>query len=174
MALYKNGAFVPDRWRALPDGEAPPASGHVIFPFDWWREEGAAFDGSNVPLGLRIEPGTKLDVIAGDIKRFSVIALAFPKFGDGRAFSLARLLRERHGYMGELRAVGEVLIDEIQLMLRCGFDAFDITDPVTEKALRAGRIPGVSHFYQPSAGEAAAPAPGAWAPPRRDKPADGD
>jgi uncharacterized protein (DUF934 family) len=126
MAIFKNGEFIDDRWRALPDGEAAPISGHVIFPYDWWMEERQVFDGSNVPLGLRIEPGTKLEDIADDIKRFSVIALVFPKFGDGRAFSLARLLR------------------------RCGFDAFDVTDPVTEKALREGRAPGVSHFYQPS------------------------
>jgi uncharacterized protein (DUF934 family) len=150
MAIFKNGEFIDDRWRALPDGEAAPISGHVIFPYDWWMEERQVFDGSNVPLGLRIEPGTKLEDIADDIKRFSVIALVFPKFGDGRAFSLARLLRDRYGYAGELRAVGEVLIDEIQLMRRCGFDAFDVTDPVTEKALREGRAPGVSHFYQPS------------------------
>ena len=150
MSLFKNGQFIDDRWRALPDGEAAPVSGNVIFPFDWWVEERQAFDGSNVPLGIRIEPGTKLDEIAADIKRFSVIALAFPKYGDGRAFSLARLLRERHGYTGELRAVGEVLSDQIQLMQRCGFDAFEINDPITEKALREGRVPGVGHFYQPS------------------------
>ncbi len=152
MALFKNDEFTEDRWRALPDGEAAPISGHVIFPFDWWLEERQAFDGSNVPLGLRIEPGTKLGDIAEDIKRFSVIALVFPKFGDGRAFSLARLLRDRYGYTGELRAVGEVLIDEIQLMQRSGFDAFEINDPTTEKALRAGKIPGVRHFYQPGLG----------------------
>jgi phosphoadenosine phosphosulfate reductase len=152
MALYKNGAFIEDRWRALPDGEAAPVSGHVVFPFDWWLEERHAFDGSNVPLGVRIEPGARLEEIAEDIKRFSVIELFFPKYVDGRAFSLARLLRDRYGYTGEIRAVGEVLADQIQLMRRSGFDAFEITDPVTEKALREGRVPGVSHFYQPGLG----------------------
>ena len=150
MALFKNGEFIEDRWRYLPDGEAAPVSGHVIFPLDWWLEERQAFDGSNVPLGVRIEPGAKLDEIASDIKRFSVIALSFPKFGDGRAFSLARLLRGRLGYKGELRAVGEVLSDQIQLMRRCGFDAFEISEAATETILRQGREPGVSHFYQPS------------------------
>ena len=153
MPLYKNGVFVEDRWRALPDGEAAPASGNVVFPFDWWREERKAFDGSNVPLGLRIEPGAKLEEIADDIHRFAMIELEFPKFGDGRAFSLARLLRQRHGFKGELRAVGEVLADQIQLMLRCGFDAFEIADAKTETALREGRVPGVSHFYQPIGSE---------------------
>ena len=129
-----------------------PAAGHVIFPLDWWLAERQAFDGSNVALGLRIDPDVKLDEIAPDIQRFALIVLTFPKFGDGRAFSLATLLRERHGYEGELRAAGEVLLDQIQPMLRCGFDAFEISDPVTEKHLRAGRVPGVAHFYQPGRG----------------------
>ena len=82
------------------------------------------------------------------------IALTIPKFQDGRAYSMARLLRERHGFKGELRAIGEVLIDQIQPLLRCGFDAFDVTDPVTRAALEAGRVPGVTHFYQPGFKEA--------------------
>ena len=152
MALYKNGGFIADPWRAVADGEGVPASGHVIFSLDWWKAERQAFEGSNVPLGLRVEPGSRIDDFAADLPRFQLIALDFPKFGDGRAFSTATLLRERYNFTGELRAVGEVLIDQIQPMLRCGFDAFEIADPVTEKALRAGQIPGVAHFYQPSLG----------------------
>ena len=155
MALYKNGAFVADPWRQVVDGEAVPASGHVVLSLEWWQAERQAYDGSNVPLGLRVEPGVAIDEFAADIPRFSLIALDFPKFGDGRAFSMAKLLRERHGFKGELRAVGEVLIDQIQPMQRCGFDAFEISDPVTEKALRDGQAPGVAHFYQPSLGREA-------------------
>lgn len=153
MALYRNVAFVADRWRIVDEGEAVPAAGHVIFTFDWWLAERGAFEGSNIPVGLLIEPATRLEEIAGDIHRFALIALKFPKFQDGRAFSLAQLLRERHGFQGELRAVGEVLIDQIQPMMRCGFDSFEINDPVTERALREGRIPAVSHFYQPAFGK---------------------
>jgi uncharacterized protein (DUF934 family) len=152
MALYKNGSFIEDRWRAVSEGEAASAAGHVIFPLDWWKAERQAFDGSNAPIGVRVEPGVSIDEFAADVPRFALIALAFPKFGDGRAFSTARLLRDRLGFTGELRAVGEVLSDQIQAMRRCGFDAFEITDPITEAALRAGHIPGVSHFYQPGRG----------------------
>ena len=70
------------------------------------------------------------------------MALAFAKFADGRAFSYARLLRDRYGFRGELRAIGDVLIDEIPLMLRCGFDSFDVTNASTLKALEAHRLPG--------------------------------
>jgi phosphoadenosine phosphosulfate reductase len=152
MTLYKNGAFIDDPWRHIRDGEAPSAAGHVIFPLEWWQVEKQTFEGSNVALGLRLEPGERLDEVLAELPRFQLIALAFPKFGDGRAFSTATLLRERHGFKGELRAVGEVLLDQIQPMLRCGFDAFEINDPFTEKHLREGRVPGVAHFYQPGLG----------------------
>lgn len=152
MALYKNGAFTSDPWRAILEGQDAPPAGHVILPLDWWLAEREAFEGSNAPLGIRVDPGTPIEALLPDLNRFSVIALVFPKFQDGRNFSLARLLRERHKFAGELRAVGEVLLDQVQAMARCGFDAFEITDPSTERVLREGRRFGVSHFYQPSLG----------------------
>ena len=152
MALYKNGAFVADTWRYIVEGEEAPPAGRVILPLDWWRTERPAFEGSHVALGVRVEPGATLDDLIEDLPRFALIALSFPKFQDGRNFSLARLLRERGGFRGELRAVGDVLLDQIQAMARCGFDAFEITDPATERALREGRLPGLTHFYQNSAG----------------------
>ena len=149
MAIYKNKSFVDDKWRMLADGEGVSASGNVIFTLEWWQAEKQIFDGSKVPLGLRLAPSADLHALADDVSRFSLIVLEFPKFGDGRAFSLARLLRERYGFTGELRAAGEILADQIQPMLRCGFDSFEISDEKTEKALRERRIPGVTHFYQP-------------------------
>ncbi len=86
------------------------------------------------------------------------MALAFAKFADGRAFSYARLLRDRYGFNGELRAIGDVLIDEIPLMLRCGFDSFDVTNAPTLKALEAGRLPGPPIHYQPGSGGDETPA----------------
>ena len=92
-----------------------------------------------------------MDDIAGDLSRFAIIALDFPKFSDGRAFSTARLLREEHGYAGELRAVGNVLADQIPLMRRVGFDAFEVTNVPTRRALTEGRIAEVTlHHYQPA------------------------
>src|ERR1700761_1594926 len=102
MALYKNGAFVDDAWRSIAEGEDVPPSGRVILPLDWWMAERGAFEGSNVALGVRVDPGADLAPVLADLDRFSLIALSFPKFTDGRHFSTARLLRERHGYKGEL------------------------------------------------------------------------
>ena len=72
------------------------------------------------------------------------MALAFAKFADGRSFSYARLLRDRHRFRGELRAIGDVLIDEIPLMLRCGFDSFDVTNAPTLHALESGHLAGLA------------------------------
>jgi uncharacterized protein (DUF934 family) len=154
MALYKNGQFCEDSWRLISEGEDIAPSGHVIVPLDWWRVERAIFDGSHVPLGLMLEPDARLHDLendfAHDLARFALIAIHFPRFGDGRGYTLARLLRERYKFRGELRACGDVLIDQIQIMSRCGFDAFDIRDDATQKALRRGHLPGVFHFYQPA------------------------
>jgi uncharacterized protein (DUF934 family) len=148
MPLYKNGAFVNDLWRSIDEGEDIPPSGHVILPLDWWRAERVAFEGSNVAIGVRVEPGARIEELVEDLPRLSLVALSFPKFQDGRNFSVARLLRERYGFRGELRAVGEILLDQMQALARCGFDAFEITDPATLQALREGHKFGLSHFYQ--------------------------
>ena len=154
MPLYKNGSFVQDAWTTIREGEAISPAGHVIAPLAWWQAERQAFDQSHVPIGVLIEPGASIDDFIADLPHLALIALVIPKFQDGRPYSMARLLRERHGFKGEVRATGEVLIDQIQPMLRCGFDAFEITDPVTQAALEAGRVPGVTHFYQPGVNEA--------------------
>ena len=90
--------------------------------------------------------------------RRPLVALKFDKFADGRAFSYAELLRERHGFNGELRATGDVLLDEIALMQRCGFTSFEVTDANTLRALKEGRAPKGALFYQPALGPREAPA----------------
>jgi uncharacterized protein (DUF934 family) len=162
--LWKNGAFVDDPWRAIAEGEDPPPAGHVILPLDWWLQERDAYANSNAPIGLRIDPGTPIEAFAQDLGRVSLIALVFPKFGDGRAFSMAALLRERYGFRGEIRAVGDVLLDQLQMMERCGFDAFDVTDPTVQRILSERGAPAYSRFYQPGAGaETQAGASRPWA-----------
>ncbi|MEM8120240.1 DUF934 domain-containing protein, partial [Morganella morganii] len=83
-------------------------------------------------LGVWLDADEEPESIAGDLDRFQVIAVNFPAFTDGRGFSSARLLRERYGYKGEIRAIGDVLRDQLFFMRRCGFDAY---------AIRADRSP---------------------------------
>ena len=104
----------------------------------------------NTPIGLRLKPNDAVEQIAGDLDRFAVIALEFPKFTDGRAMSQARLLRERHGYRGEIRAIGKVLRDLLLFMHRCGFDAFEVADNVTAGII-AKSLSEFDVFYQPAA-----------------------
>jgi uncharacterized protein (DUF934 family) len=160
--IWQDGAFRRDAWsRAAEDGALP--EGSAILSKTRWLAERAQLDHRNAPLGLWLEAGETIDDIAADLPRFSLIALSFPKFSDGRAFSTARLLREKHGLTCELRAVGNVLSDQIPFMRRVGFDAFEVTHAPTRRALAAGRIPEVALHYQPAApGEPPASGPRPW------------
>jgi phosphoadenosine phosphosulfate reductase len=147
--VWQAGAFHRDAWTSV-DGEAALPHGPAIVPKARWLAQRDALAARNAPLGLLIAPAESLDDIAADLPRFALVALAFPKFTDGRAYSLARLLREKHGFAGELRAVGNVLSDQLQSMRRVGFDSFAVTHAPTRRALAEGRIPEVTLFYQPT------------------------
>lgn len=97
---------------------------------------------------VRIEPGDDARALLPHLERLLLVEVNFPVFGDGRGYSAARLLRE-HGYTGEIRAVGDVLVDQIAYMRRCGFDAFAPDQPLDEKDVEAAlaRFP---HVYQPT------------------------
>ena len=88
--------------------------------------------------GIWLDTNEQVEEIPDDLEHFQVIALNFPKFTDGRHYSSARLLRERYGYKGEIRAIGDVLRDQLFYMRRCGFDAFAIrADRDPEDALQS-------------------------------------
>ncbi len=88
--------------------------------------------------GVCLQPDDDFDALLPDLPRLALIAVNFPVFTDGRGYSIARLLRERHGYRGELRAIGDVLRDQLYFLHRCGFDAFALrADQDAEQALQA-------------------------------------
>ena len=148
-AIWHDGVFRRDAWVRAVDGEPLPDAPAIV-PRKRWLAERGALAGRNAPLGLHLDAGERIDDIAADLARFSLIALAFPQFSDGRAFSSARLLRDKHGYDAELRAVGNVLADQIPFMRRVGFDAFEVTHAPTRRALAEGRIAEVVLHYQPA------------------------
>jgi len=150
MAVWKDGTFIQDSWRHIDEGEDAPPSGRVILPLEWWLSERAIFDQSTAPIGVLLEPDADLALIGADIGRFALIALRFPSFADGRAFSQGASLRETFGFAGDLRATGDVLIDQIPLMIRCGFTSFEIANAATEKALRNNAVPRQRLYYQPA------------------------
>ncbi len=127
--LIKERRVVSDSWRLLEaDATEVPFEGDVIVPLALWQAQRGQLLARPARLGLRLEPHEDPAAIAGDVGLFGVIAVNFPKFGDGRGYSIARLLRERYGYKGELRAIGDVLRDHLLFMARSGFDAFALRD----------------------------------------------
>ena len=104
------------------------------------------------PPDLVLEPGDDPALPAGALARARVIAVNFPKYGDGRGYSIARLLRERYGYKGELRAVGVVARDHLQLMAQCGFDAFQLREGEDAQAALAA-FDDFSEAYQATAAQ---------------------
>lgn len=106
-------------------------------------------------LGVLIRPADDVHRLEPWLDRIAMVALEFPAFNDGRAFSHASLLRERLGYRQELRAVGDVLIDQIPLMLRVGIDSFAVTNETALRRLSENRLPGIAVHYQPTARPAA-------------------
>jgi uncharacterized protein (DUF934 family) len=152
MPLWKNGAFVADAWVIVADDQPLPAEGGAIVSLKRWRDERATLIERAAPLGLLIEPGSVWADCVPDLERFPVIALTVPKYADGRAFSIARLLRERDLYRGEIRAMGTYIIDQVPLMTRVGIDAFQTEDPILIAAFDKGEWPEVPHYLQPALG----------------------
>ncbi len=158
MPLWREGGFADDPWTTLEDAAPTPERGAIVVAFARWRADKAALQARADPVGVAIAAGADAVEQLAEAAKRPLVALKFDKFADGRAFSYAELLRERHGFAGELRATGDVLLDEIALMQRCGFTSFEVTDANTLRALKAGRLPKGALFYQPAPGQREAPA----------------
>lgn len=149
MPLIKNGTIAEDAWQFVADDAALPRHGPVAVSLTRWQREKAALQARGEPLGLLMLSAERVDDIVADVKEFELIALDFPTFRDGRPYSTARLLRERHGFAGELRAVGDVSRDQFLFLHRCGFNAFQVTGGgALEAWLRA--VSEISIWYQPT------------------------
>lgn len=149
LTLFKDGKFIPDPWRDWAEGDAADGVAYTHVPSTVFGAHRETFLKNPHPLGLLIAPGDQVEDLAEDLGRFSSIAIAFPAFTDGRGYSTARLLVERYHFSGEIRAVGDVLHDQIPLMRRCGVTALVVTHTATKKALEAGHLAEVPFFMQP-------------------------
>ena len=128
--IIKQGAIIDDGWQTLSLNEDETAesialpAGRVIFPLAVWLARQAEILADHDEIGVWLDAGEGPEALAGDLGHLKLIAINFPKFVDGRGYSSARLLRSRYGWMGELRAIGDVLHDQLFFMKRCGFDSF--------------------------------------------------
>ncbi len=159
--LWTKAGFVKDDpWLIVTDeADTGKANEKTVLPLalyldlDESRREG---------VGVLIGPADRVSDLEPHLADLPLIALTFPAFNDGRAFSQASLLRSRYGYSGEIRATGDVLIDQIPLMLRCGIDSFVVSNPTALKRLAEGRLPGIDAYYQPAATPSKAAGSYAW------------
>jgi uncharacterized protein (DUF934 family) len=128
--------------------DLPP--GDVIVSLSRFQTDGERLLGEGRRVGVRVLADEAVEALAYDLPRIALVALEFPKFRDGRAFTAARLLRERMGFAREVRAVGDVLLEQAKFMVRCGFDAFEPADGATPEqwTQAAGRY---RHVYQRAA-----------------------
>ncbi len=126
--LIKNRKLAADDWKLIQEGEAFPASGDVIVPLSLWLAKREILLARVGRTGVCLKPEDEPAALATDFAVLPLIAVLFPAFTDGRGYSTARLLRERYGYTGELRAIGDVLRDNVFYLSRVGFDAIALRE----------------------------------------------
>jgi len=129
MKVIKDKRIVEDAWHLVKDADPVTSAGYAIISLARWNSEGSSLASTAAPIGVVLRSNEAPQDIES-LDRLSLIAIDFPAFTDGRGYTSARLLRSRFGYKGEIRAIGDVLRDELFLMKRCGIDSF---------ALKAGK-----------------------------------
>ena len=149
MPLIKDKRLVQDQFVTVTDDDPIPDEGPVIVSLAHWQTDRQRLIARGEPVGVRLKSDEHPEVIAGDLENLDIIALEFPTFRDGRAYSYARLLRERYGFEGELRAVGDVLLEQLHFMDRVGFNAYEFESDDPERDFQIASE-DFSVWYQPS------------------------
>ena len=149
MPLVKGGKITDDVFVHVADGAALPDDGAILVPAARLLENPASFLDRKDKIGVIWPNNRDVDDLVPYLDRLALVALVFPIFRDGRAYSQARLLRERFSYRGELRATGQVLRDQFVFMLRAGFDSFEVKKQSDAEAF-AQTVKRYSVFYQPT------------------------
>ncbi len=154
--IIRNGEVIGDIWQVLVPREGESAAtvalpeGPLAVSLAVWNARREELLARASPVGVRLEGADDPAALAADLPRLALVAVHFPKVADGRGYSTGVLLRRRHGYRGELRAVGEVLRDQLFYLARSGFDSFQLRDGADPHAA----LPSLKSFsvaYQASA-----------------------
>src|ERR1700680_553066 len=149
MPLVKDGKITGDGFVHVADDAEISGDGAILISAARFLQDPEALSRRSGRTGVIWPNNRAADDLVPYLDRLAVVALVFPTFRDGRAYSQARLLRERYKYRGELRATGQVLRDQFLFMLRAGFDAFDVKKPADAEAF-ANTVRRYSVFYQPT------------------------
>ncbi len=126
MPLLRDGQITQDTWTALDDADELPGEGDVIVSYERLQKDAGLLAARKGRTGVTIENSFDPGELEAHLAHLELIALDFPAFTDGRAYSQARQLRTKHGFRGELRATGNVLADQAAFLARVGFDSFEI------------------------------------------------
>jgi len=140
LQVIKDKQIVEDSWQRLieVDDDQVLPEGDLIIPFKYWQAHQQELQERTGKLAICLDGDDVTEEVAKSLAQFELIALNFPAFTDGRSYSHARLLRDRYGYKGELRAVGDVMRDQLFFMQRCGMDSYQLReDKDIEDALNA-------------------------------------
>ncbi|MEQ8284811.1 DUF934 domain-containing protein [Thalassospira sp.] len=152
MAIVKNDSVIEQEWITVEaEDDLPSSDENLIVPLARFKEQREDLLGRNGGLGVLLNPGDAPEDLADDLDRLSIITVNFPAYTDGRGYSYGRVLRERMGFKGELRAIGDVLRDQILYMHRCGFDSYDLrVDGETALAKVRAALKEMTVYYQPT------------------------
>lgn len=150
MPLIKNAEQVEDRFVRVADDAPLPDDGPVLLPADRFLSDADRIVARNGAAGVLWPNNRDVAELAPYLGRLGLVALVFPAFKDGRAYSQARALRERFGFRGEIRATGDVLRDQFLFLHRAGFDAFEVKKPADARAF-CEALQRYNVFYQPAA-----------------------
>jgi uncharacterized protein (DUF934 family) len=150
MTLLKDGRTIQDEWPGL-DGEQPAMSPEaVMVSLSRWKNDRVALLARDIRRGVRLASDDHAEDIADDLEDIELVAIEFPKFTDGRGYSTARLLREKYDYHGEIRAVGNVLRDQLSFMNRCGINAVELNSKTAEQDWREALGEIIPRYQQTS------------------------
>jgi uncharacterized protein (DUF934 family) len=150
MPLVKRGRIVADPYVRIADDAPVADAAAVIVPAARFLADADRFARREAPTGVLWPNDRRITELAPWLDRLALVALAFPSFRDGRAYSQARQLRERYGFRAELRATGDVLRDQFLFLIRAGFDSLEVKKDADAAAF-AEAVGRYSVFYQPSA-----------------------
>lgn len=149
MQLIRDGKIAEDRFVKILDDSPIPDDVPVVVPAERYLANAEEFDRRTSPTGVLWPNNRRISELAPHLDHVATVALQFPTFRDGRAYSQARQLREQYGFRGELRATGHVLRDQFLFMSRAGFDSYEVSKPADVDAFKEATA-RYSVFYQPT------------------------
>jgi uncharacterized protein (DUF934 family) len=147
--ILKDSLVVSDNWSLLDESAESLPAGDILLSYNQWENFADQYSSHSGSIGVWLEGHAEIEQIIEPLIDLPLIAINFPKFADGRGFSSARLIRERYNYSGELRAIGGFIRDQLYLLKRCGFNAFQFSDEI-ELSDAAESLKDFSENYQVS------------------------